>query len=81
MTNSLNATIDRPPSGPKVVFIDHVARLSGGEIALLRVLPTLARYVDVTAILGEDGPFADRLRDEGIPGRGYADNCETSRPT
>jgi glycosyltransferase involved in cell wall biosynthesis len=46
----------------RVVFIDHVARLSGGEIALLRLLPTLARNLDVHVILGEPGPLAERLR-------------------
>jgi glycosyltransferase involved in cell wall biosynthesis len=50
----------------KVVFVDHVARLSGGEIALLRLLPALAAHVDVHVILGEDGPLADRLREVGI---------------
>jgi glycosyltransferase involved in cell wall biosynthesis len=50
----------------RVVFIDHVARLSGGEIALLRVLPTLKEYVDVHVLLGEDGPLVDRLRQAGI---------------
>jgi glycosyltransferase involved in cell wall biosynthesis len=49
-----------------VVFLDHVARLSGGEIALLRLLPTLAQHVDVTVILGEDGPLVERLRQQDI---------------
>jgi glycosyltransferase involved in cell wall biosynthesis len=43
-----------------------VARLSGGEIALLRVLPALRQDVDVHVILGEDGPLADRLRSAEI---------------
>src|SRR5919198_5177508 len=50
----------------RVVFVDHVARLSGGEIALTRVLPALARSVDVHVILGEEGPLMARLRDRGI---------------
>jgi glycosyltransferase involved in cell wall biosynthesis len=50
----------------RVVFIDHVARLSGGEIALLRLLPELSKHVDVTVLLGEDGPLLDRLRGHGI---------------
>ncbi|MGA2319339.1 MAG: glycosyltransferase family 4 protein [Solirubrobacteraceae bacterium] len=49
----------------RVVFLDHVARLSGGEIALLRVLPHL-RGVNAHVVLGEEGPFADRLQQEGI---------------
>jgi len=50
----------------RVVFVDHVARLSGGEIALLRLLPALARDVDVHVILGEEGPLDERLRSQGI---------------
>src|SRR5919201_4963918 len=50
----------------RVVIVDHVARLSGGEIALTRLLPTLARFVDVHVILGEQGPLVERLRDLNI---------------
>jgi glycosyltransferase involved in cell wall biosynthesis len=50
----------------RVVFVDHVARLSGGEIALLRLLPELSKHVDITVLLGEEGPLLDRLRDKGI---------------
>ncbi|MGZ4415529.1 MAG: glycosyltransferase family 4 protein [Gaiellaceae bacterium] len=49
-----------------IVFLDHVARLSGGEIALLRLLPELSRHVDVTVLLGEDGPLVERLDAIGI---------------
>ena len=42
---------------PRVVYLDHIARLSGGEIALLRLLPHLRR-VNAHVILGEDGPLA-----------------------
>jgi glycosyltransferase involved in cell wall biosynthesis len=49
----------------RVVYLDHVARLSGGEIALLRLLPYLRR-VNAHVILGEDGPFATRLQRSGI---------------
>ncbi len=50
---------------PRVVYLDHVARLSGGEIALLRLLPHL-RGVNAHVILGEDGPLVGRLREAGI---------------
>jgi glycosyltransferase involved in cell wall biosynthesis len=50
----------------RVVFLDHVARLSGGEIALLRLLPALAHDIDVHVILGEEGPLVDRLGAQGI---------------
>jgi glycosyltransferase involved in cell wall biosynthesis len=44
----------------KVVFLDHVARPSGGEIAMLRLLPHLDR-VNPHVILAEDGPLVERL--------------------
>lgn len=50
---------------PRVVYVDHVARLSGGEIALLRLLPHL-RQTNAHVILGEDGPFALALQRAGI---------------
>jgi glycosyltransferase involved in cell wall biosynthesis len=49
----------------RVVYLDHVARLSGGEIALLRLLPHLRR-VNAHVILGEEGPLATRLARAGI---------------
>jgi glycosyltransferase involved in cell wall biosynthesis len=72
---------DNPPSAPRgdedegpiagrgrglrVVYLDHIARLSGAEIALLRLLPHL-RGVDAHVILGEHGPLAERLQEAGI---------------
>lgn len=53
-------------SRPRVVFVDHVARLSGGEIALLRLLPALAEYVDAHVVLGEEGPLQERLAEIGV---------------
>jgi glycosyltransferase involved in cell wall biosynthesis len=49
----------------RVVFLDHVARLSGGEIALMRLL-THFQQVNPHMILGEDGPLADRLQQLGV---------------
>src|SRR5580658_3200781 len=49
----------------RVVYLDHVARLSGGEIALVRALTALGSRVDAYVILGEDGPLVDRLREVG----------------
>jgi glycosyltransferase involved in cell wall biosynthesis len=49
----------------RVVYLDHVARLSGGEIALLRLLPHLRR-VNAHVILGEEGPLVARLAQAGI---------------
>ena len=49
----------------RVVYLDHVARLSGAEIALLRLLPALKR-VNAHVILAEDGPLVTRLRAAGV---------------
>ena len=49
----------------RVVYLDHVARMSGGEIAMLRLLPHLGG-VHAHVILGEDGPLAERLQRAGI---------------
>jgi glycosyltransferase involved in cell wall biosynthesis len=49
----------------RVVYLDHVARLSGGEIAMLRLLPHLER-AHAHVILGEDGVLAERLQQAGV---------------
>ena len=49
----------------RVVYLDHVARLSGAEIALMRLL-THFESVYPHVILGEDGPLADRLAHGGV---------------
>jgi glycosyltransferase involved in cell wall biosynthesis len=51
---------------PRVVYLDHVARRSGGEIALARALWALRGQVDAHVIYGEDGPLVERLRKAGI---------------
>ena len=51
---------------PRVVFVDHVARLSGGEIALLRLVSALEGIVEPHVILGEDGPLVSRLHALGV---------------
>ena len=48
---------------PSVVFLDHTAKLSGGELALARLLPALE--VNAHVILGEDGPLVPLLRAAG----------------
>jgi glycosyltransferase involved in cell wall biosynthesis len=50
----------------RVVLLDHCARMSGAEIAALRLLPHLPT-TDVRALLGEAGPLVDRLREAGVP--------------
>ena len=51
------------PSGERklrVVYLGHVAQLSGGEIALVRLIGALDQ-VDAHVILAEDGPLVPRL--------------------
>ncbi len=55
------------PSGERrlrVVFLGHVAQLSGGEIALVRLIGAL-HDVDAHVILAEDGPLVGRLLEAG----------------
>jgi glycosyltransferase involved in cell wall biosynthesis len=60
--------IERTPHAERirVVFVDHVARLSGGEIAMRRLLPAVAALADVHVVLGEDGPLVGQLEALGI---------------
>jgi len=47
----------------RVMFLDHTAILSGGEIALLRLVRELDREkVSPIIVLGAEGPLADALR-------------------
>lgn len=50
----------------RVVYLDHIAQLSGGELALLRTLPALLSQVEPLVVLGEDGPLRERLEETGI---------------
>jgi glycosyltransferase involved in cell wall biosynthesis len=50
----------------RVVYLDHVAKLSGGELALLRTLPALMEHVEPIVVLAEDGPLREKLEAEGI---------------
>ena len=49
-----------------MVYVDHVARWSGGEIALARLLEALKGQVEAHVILGEDGDLVAAL--EAIDG-------------
>jgi glycosyltransferase involved in cell wall biosynthesis len=50
---------------PRIVYVDHCARLSGGELALIRLLRAI-EGVEAHVILGEDGPLVDLLLRSGI---------------
>ncbi|MDD5351430.1 MAG: hypothetical protein PHQ12_14560, partial [Chthoniobacteraceae bacterium] len=50
-----------------ILFLDHTARMGGGEIALLRLVTALdrRRFTPVVA-LGADGPLRESLAHAGI---------------
>ncbi len=52
----------------RVLFLDHTARLGGGEIALINLLGEFARGSDVEprVVVFEDGPMVGRLRERGV---------------
>ena len=61
------ATADNSSLPRTVVYLDHTAKWSGGEIALLRTLEALDRVrVTPVVVLAEEGPFAERLREAQI---------------
>jgi glycosyltransferase involved in cell wall biosynthesis len=49
----------------RVAYVGHVAQLSGGEIALLRLIDALDE-VEPHVILAEDGPLVPRLLASGV---------------
>jgi glycosyltransferase involved in cell wall biosynthesis len=49
----------------RVVYCDHTAALSGGELSLLRLLPAL-ESVDAHVVLAEYGPLVRRLESVGV---------------
>jgi glycosyltransferase involved in cell wall biosynthesis len=49
----------------RVVYLDHVAQLSGGELALLHLVPHLSA-VEPHVVLAEDGPLAEALGQAGV---------------
>ncbi|HZB72728.1 MAG TPA: glycosyltransferase family 4 protein [Acidimicrobiales bacterium] len=55
------AVEDRGDRRIRVVFLDHVARLSGAELGLTRLLPAL-HGIDAHVILAEEGPLVGRLQ-------------------
>jgi glycosyltransferase involved in cell wall biosynthesis len=49
----------------RVVIIGHSASLSGGELAILRLVRQLAEEVDLHFIVAEDGPLVRKMQEEG----------------
>jgi glycosyltransferase involved in cell wall biosynthesis len=49
----------------RVVVVGHTAQLSGGELAISRVIATITNEVDVHVVLAEHGPLVDVLESAG----------------
>jgi glycosyltransferase involved in cell wall biosynthesis len=60
-------SFDRPTARPvlRVAVVGHTAALSGGELALVRLVRALHDRVAFHVILAEDGPLIDELRRAG----------------
>src|SRR5215472_9161735 len=57
----------RRASPIRVLFLDHTARLSGGELALARLLGALdRRRVEPIVVLAEEGPLGELLRQQSV---------------
>ncbi|HEV3402512.1 MAG TPA: glycosyltransferase family 4 protein [Acidimicrobiales bacterium] len=50
----------------RVVYLDQSAQLSGAQLAMLRLLPALAPWVDARVVVAEDGPLVARLEGVGV---------------
>jgi glycosyltransferase involved in cell wall biosynthesis len=51
----------------RIAYLDHIPELSGGEIALRHLLQCIDRHrVDPVVALAAEGPFAQRLREDGV---------------
>lgn len=53
-------------SRPRIAVVDHVAQISGGEIALLRLVEAIGDRAEIHVVLGEDGPLAPALAAAGV---------------
>jgi glycosyltransferase involved in cell wall biosynthesis len=50
----------------KVLFFDHTAAMSGGEVALLNLVTNLTQQIEPVVVLGEDGTLRERLTAAGV---------------
>jgi glycosyltransferase involved in cell wall biosynthesis/GT2 family glycosyltransferase len=63
----VRARLDADTRPLRVVYLDHCARLSGGELALVRLVQAvrIQRGVEAHVVLGESGPLVGRLEAAG----------------
>jgi glycosyltransferase involved in cell wall biosynthesis len=58
---------DKNLTSVKVLYLDHTSRLSGGEMALFRLITNLDRsLVHPVVIIAEEGALAEKLRAAGV---------------
>ncbi len=60
-------SLQAAPAPKTILYVDHTAKMGGGEIALLNLVTALdtRRYRPLVA-LAEDGPLAEKLRAAGV---------------
>ena len=64
----MTSALDPQDTAPKtILFVDHTAKMGGGEIALLNLVMALdTRRFRPLVLLAEEGPLAQKLRAAGI---------------
>ena len=55
-----------PVAQRRVLFVDHTAKLGGGEIALINLVSEIGPIYRPVVVLFSDGPLVARLRESGI---------------
>jgi glycosyltransferase involved in cell wall biosynthesis len=50
----------------RVLFVDHTAKIGGGEIALINLVTHIGPIYQPLVVLFSDGPLVERLREAGI---------------
>lgn len=63
--NSRTTAREAAAPRPRVLFVNHAASIGGGELSLLDIAADWADSGEM--VLLEDGPYADRLRQRGVP--------------
>ena len=56
-------------TAPRCLYLDHTAKMSGGEIAMLRMVRALRGSVVPEVWLAEDGPLVAEFQAMGVPTR------------
>ena len=51
---------------PRVLLVNHTARLGGNELGVARLIPLLMDEFEIQALLFEDGELAELLREQGV---------------